>query len=97
MSEWFERIVDEFCEERVVDERVSVDSIKERFYNDLNEHFLCSLPTLLFKFLINEGVGHIFEPRPLLIEPPSNTTWAENQKEWENFVEEREWEYFLRK
>ena len=73
LSEWFEIITDEFYEEQAVEERVSVESIEKRFYIDFIEQFLCSLPTLLFKFLIERGLGHIVKPRPLLTEPPSNT------------------------
>ena len=97
MSEWLERITNEFCEERTVDERFFVDSIKERLYKDLTEHFLCSFHILLFNFFIDKGVGHIVEPRLLLIEPPSKKNWVAKQKEWEKFVEEGEWEYFIRK
>ena len=96
-SEWFEKIVDDFCEEQAVEDRTSVETFKEKFYIDLIEQFLCSLPTLLFKFLIEKGVGHIVEPRPLLCEPPQNTNWVEKQKKWEKFIAEREWEYFLSK
>ena len=32
MSEWFEKIVDEFCEEQAVEERTSVETIKKKFY-----------------------------------------------------------------
>ena len=71
LSEWFEKIKDEFYEEQAMEERVSVESIEKRFYTDLIEQFIFSLPTLLFKFLIEKGVGHIVEPRPLLREPPS--------------------------
>ena len=35
LSEWFEKIADKFCEERVVEERVDVESIEKRFYNDV--------------------------------------------------------------
>ena len=80
-----------------MEERVSVESIEKRFYTDLTEHFLCSLPTLLFKFLIEKGVGHIVEPHLSLHEPPPNSNWVEKQKRWEKFIAEREWEYFLRK
>ena len=68
MSEWFEKIVDDFCEEQAVEDRTSVETLKDKFYTDLTEQFLCSLPTLLFKFLIEKGVGHIVEPRPSLHE-----------------------------
>ena len=97
MSEWFKNITDEFCEEKSVEERTSVETIKKKFYTDLTEQFLCSLPTLLFKFLIEKGVGHIVEPRPLLRELPQNTNWAEKQKKREKFIAEREREYFLSK
>ena len=73
LLEWFEKIADEFYEDSAVEERVSVESIEKRFYNDFTEQFPFSLSTLLFKFMIDRGVGHIVEPRPSLIEPPSNT------------------------
>ena len=92
-----EKIVDNFCEEQVVEDRTSVENVKNKFYTDLIEQFLCSLPTLLFKFLIEKGVGHIVEPRPSLPGPPLNPRWAEKQKRWEKFIAEREWEYFLSK
>ena len=72
LSEWFEKIADEFCEEQVVEERTSVETIKNKFYTDLNKKFLCSLLTLLFKFLMKKGVGHIVEPHPSLRGPPLN-------------------------
>ena len=97
MSEWFKKIVDDFCEEHVVKDRTSVKTVKEKFYIELTNQFLCSLPTLLFKFLIEKGVGHIVEPRPSLCRPPLNPNWVEKQKRWEKFIAEREWEYFLSK
>ena len=72
MSEWFEKIANEFCEEQAIDERTSVETIKKKFYTDLTEQFLCSLSTLLFKFLIEKGVGHIVEPHLSLCGPPLN-------------------------
>ena len=66
MSECFEIITNELCEDRSIEEQVFVDNIKERFYNDLIEKFLSSLPTLLFRFLIEKGAGHIVEPRLLI-------------------------------
>ena len=72
LSEWFEKIADDFCEEQAVEDRTSVETIKEKFYTDLTEQFICSLLTLLFKFLIEKGVGHIVEPCPSLHGPPLN-------------------------
>ena len=73
MSEWFEKNADEFCKDQAVEDRTSVETVKEKFYIDLTKKFLCSLLTLLFKFLIEKGVGHIVEPCPLLHELPSNS------------------------
>ena len=97
LSEWFEKIANDFCEEQAVEYKNSMETVKENFYIDFTEQFLCSLPTLLFKFLIENGAGHIVEPRPPLCEQPSNTNWVEKQRKWEKFIAEREWEYFLRK
>ena len=97
LSEWFKKIANEFCKEKSVEERTLVETIKKKFYTDLTERFLCSLPTLLFKFLIEKGVAHIVEPRPSLRRPPLNPNWVEKQKRWEKFIAKREWEYFLRK
>ena len=97
MSKWFEKIADDFCEEQVVEDRTSVETVKNKFYMDLTEQFLCSLLTLLFKFLIEKGAGHIVEPHPSLHKLPTNSNWEEKQRKWEKFISEREWEYFLRK
>ena len=97
MSEWFEKITDDFCEEQAVEDRTSVETVKEKFYIDLTEQFQFSLPTLLFKFLIEKGVGHIVEPQPSLHELPSSSNWAKKHRKWEKFIAEREWEYFLSK
>ena len=55
LSEWFEKIDDDFCEEQAFEYRTSVETVKEKFYTDLAEQFMCSLPTLLFKLLIKKG------------------------------------------
>ena len=84
MSEWFEKIADEFCEEKAVEKRTSMETIKNKFYTNLTEKFLCSLPTLLFKFLIDKGVGHSGEPRPSLRGPPLNPNWAKKKRGGKN-------------
>ena len=73
LSEWVENIIDNFCKEQAIDERTSYDNIKDRFHDDFHESFICTIPTPLFKFLIDKGVAHIVEPRPPLVEPRSNT------------------------
>ena len=35
LSEWFEKIVDDFCEEQAVEDKTSVETIKEKFYTNL--------------------------------------------------------------
>ena len=37
MSEWFEKITDEFCEEKAIEERNSVETIQNKFYIDLTD------------------------------------------------------------
>ena len=86
LSEWFEKIADNFFEEQEFEDITLMETVKEKFYTDLTKQFLCSLPTLLFKFLIEKGVGHIVEPRPSLHKLPSNSNWAEKQRKWEYFL-----------
>jgi len=69
LYDWVEKIAEYFCEEQVVEEHTSLDNVKTRFYNDLHENILCTIPMLLQKFLIDKGVGHIVEPIPSLITP----------------------------
>ena len=84
LSEWFENITDEFYKEQAIEERTSVKTIQKIFYTDLTDYFMGSLPTLLFKFLIEKGVGHIVEPHLSLHEPPPNSNWTEKQKSGKN-------------
>ena len=73
MSEWFEKITDEFFQEHALEERVLVETIEKRFYTEFIEQFLFSILTLFFRFLIDRGVANIVEPHPSLIETPLNT------------------------
>ena len=86
LTEWVYQILDDFCEEQAIDERDSLDSIKNHFHDDFHKIFLCTILTLLFKILINKGVAHIVEPKPPLVKP-----WSDNDKKlisrWEEFVE----------
>ena len=96
LSEWDEQIVDDFYEEQTIDERASFNNIKSRFHDDFHESFLCTIPTLLFKFLIDKGVAHIVKPRPPLVEPRSNND-REHIKQWEKIIKNREWKQFVEK
>ena len=86
MSEWFEQIANDFCEEQAVEDRTSVETVKVKFYTDFTEQLLCSLPTLLFKVLIENGAGHIVKPRPPLCKQLANTNWVDKQRKWEYFL-----------
>ena len=94
LVEWDEQIVDEFCEEQAIEERASFENIKSRFHDDFHERFIFTIPTLLFKLLINKGVAHIVEPRPPLVEPRSNND-RERIRQWEKFVKNQEWKQFV--
>ena len=89
-SEWVEQIVDDFCEEQTIDERALFDNIKDHFHDDFHESFLCTVLTLLFKFLIDKGVAHIVEPIPPLVEPRSDNDRKHISRR-EKFVENQEW------
>ena len=94
LLEWVEQIVDDFCEEQAIDERASFDNIKDHFHNDFHESFLCTVSTLLFKFLIGKGITHIVEPRTQLVEPKSNNDkkWISR---WKKFIKNQEWKKFV--
>ena len=94
LSEWVEQIVNKFCEEQAIDERASFDNIKSQFHGDFHEIFLCTIPSLIFKFLIDKGVSHVVEPRPALVEPQSNND-KEHIRRWEKFIENQEWKEFV--
>jgi hypothetical protein len=94
LSEWVENIVDNFCEEQAIDERASYDSVKDHFHDDFHKSFLCTILTLLFKFLIDKGVAHIVELRPPLVEPRSDTD-RNRVSWWKQFVEEQQWKKFI--
>ena len=62
LYEWLEKIYDNFCKEQVVEARTSLEEVKRKFYTGLHKGFLCSIPTLLYKFFIENGVSHIVQP-----------------------------------
>ena len=90
LSEWPEQIVDDFCEEQAIDKRASFNNIKSLFHEDFHKSFLCTIPTLLFKFLIDKGIAHIVEPQPPLVDLWSNNN-RERIKRWQTFIKNQEW------
>ena len=95
LSEWVEQIVDDFCEEQAINERASFDNIKNSLHNDFHKIFLYTVPTFLFKFLIDKGVAQIVEPRPPLVEPRSDND-RECISRWEKFIQKQRVEKFCR-
>ena len=85
LSQWFEKIVDKFCEEQAIEECTSFDEIKSIFHDDLHKCFLCTVPTFVFKFLIDNGVADIVKPIPPLA-IPCYTDWHKRKREWEYFL-----------
>ena len=37
LSEWFEKITEEFCEEQAIEERTLVEIVQKKFYTDHTE------------------------------------------------------------
>ena len=71
--------------------KTSLEEVKRKFYTDLHEGFLFSIPILLYKFLIENGGVHIVEPGPLL-GTFASTNRQEKQKYWEQIVNEQQWD-----
>jgi hypothetical protein len=69
LHKWFEKIQDEFYQEREIEERMPLDNIKRRLYNNFHDSLFCTIPTLLHKFLLDKGVNHIVDYRPPLAMP----------------------------
>ena len=96
ISEWVESICHDFCEDEAIQTSSSLQSIQNQFFSELHDNFFCILPVLIHKLLIEKDAAHIVEPRPPLERRP-NTNSEERERAWQRFVQEREWEHFLRK
>ena len=79
LYERLEKVCDDFCEEQAIEDRTSLEEVERKFYTDLHERFLCSIPTLIYKFLVENVVDHIFEPQP-----PLGTSASTNWKQKKN-------------
>jgi hypothetical protein len=62
-NEWFERIVRDYIEEQAIEYRESVETIKNKFYIELHDGFMCTIMSLLHKFLLDKGVRDIIKYR----------------------------------
>jgi hypothetical protein len=102
LHEWFENIANKFYEEQAIKKRTSFDNIKQRYYENFHDILLCTIPSLLHKFLLEKGVVHIMDYRTPLFEP-INIDWKHIKQRWEQFLEddckdiEEAWELFLNK
>jgi hypothetical protein len=95
--------VEDCIEDQAIKDRESIQTIKNKFYMKLHDGFLCTIPSLLHKFLLYKGVDDIVEYQPPLKNPPPNSNWQKKQEEWEVFLEanykdtREAWDYFLKK
>jgi hypothetical protein len=66
LNEWFEIIIHDYIEEQAIKDRSSVETIKDKFYTDLHNGFLCTVSSLLHKFMLDKGSQrHCRIPTPL--------------------------------
>jgi hypothetical protein len=58
-------------------------------YIDLHEGFLCTIPTMLHKFLLDKGVSDIVEYWPRLGTPLPNNNYKGRDEDWEGFLDKK--------
>jgi ribose 1,5-bisphosphokinase PhnN len=75
LNEFFKRVVKYYIEYQEAEDTKSVQTIKNEFYNEFHDDFLCTIPSLLHKFLLEKGVDDIVEYRPPLKDPPLKSHW----------------------
>jgi hypothetical protein len=61
LHECVERIIQDYITEQTIEDRTSLDTIKDKFYMELHDRFLCTIPKLLHNFLPDKGIGNIVE------------------------------------
>lgn len=59
LHEWLDTTLNEFCEEQVIEERILIEHIKARFFDNIHKQIFCCIPTVLQKFLLDRGAGHV--------------------------------------
>ena len=64
LHEWVERIVEDYITKQDIEDQTSLDTIKDKFYIELHDRFMCTIPRLLHNFFLGKGVGDIVEFRP---------------------------------
>jgi hypothetical protein len=61
LHEWVEIIAEDYITEQDIEDQTSLDTVKDKFYTKLHDRFLCTIPRLLHKFLLDKGVSDIVE------------------------------------
>jgi len=54
LNEWFERIIKDYIEEQAIEDRSSIKTIKDKFYTDLHDNFVFTIPSLLQNFYLDK-------------------------------------------
>jgi len=65
---------------------MSIKHIRTKFYDNLHDALLCTIPTLLPKSHLEKGAGHIIEYLPPLVTPTS-TDLKKDQEKWLKFMD----------
>jgi hypothetical protein len=89
MHEWVEIIVEDYIIEQSIEDLTSLDTIKDKFYMELHNGFMCTNPILLHNFFLDKGIGDIVKFHPRLGTPPQNSHWEERDEKWAKILEER--------
>jgi hypothetical protein len=50
LHEWVERITEDYITKQAIEDRTSLDTIKDKFYTELQDGFLCTIHRLLHNF-----------------------------------------------
>jgi hypothetical protein len=61
MHDWLERIIEDYISEQAIEDRTSLNKIKEKLCIELHNGFFCTVLTPLHKLLLNKGLGDIVE------------------------------------
>lgn len=85
LSKWFEMIVAKFYGEQSIKEHIAFNEVKYKFCDDLNDTYMCIVPTIIFKFLIDKVISHIVKPQPPLA-IPCCINWNQQIIEWKYFL-----------
>ena len=87
LHDWLERIIEDYISEQAIEDWTSLEKIKENFYTKLHDGFLCTVPTLLHKFLLDKGVNDIVEYQTRIGTPLPNSNFQERDEKWEVFID----------